>query len=91
MHGARATRRWVERRTDSRSQGRRGWRKRRGGTRTAGAGAHKTARSVWALLRRGGVYSETAGRPQRVTADTGEDEPHASGMAQPFPRTTAGP
>jgi transposase len=67
IHGARATLRWVELRTDSRSQWIRGLLKRRGWNRTAVAVANKTARIVWALLSRGGVYSETASRPHRVT------------------------
>ncbi len=67
IHGARATLRWVELRTDSRSQWLRGLLKRRGWNRTAVAVANKTARIVWALLSRGGVYSETASRPHRVT------------------------
>jgi transposase len=48
LHGARATRRWGERSTDSRSPWLRGVRTRRGGNRTAVAVAHQTARSVWA-------------------------------------------
>ena len=71
IHGARATLRWVELRTDSRSQWIRGLLKRRGWNRTAVAVANKTARIGWALLSRGGVYSETASRPHRVTADKG--------------------
>ena len=67
IHGARATLPWVERRTDSRSQWIRGLLKRRGWNRTAVAVANKPARIVWALLSRGGVYGETASRPQRVT------------------------
>jgi transposase len=67
IHGARATLRWVELRTDSRSQWIRGLLKRRGWNRTAVAVANKTARIVWALLSRGGVYGETASRPHRVT------------------------
>jgi transposase len=67
IHGARATLRWVELRTDSRSQWIRGLLKRRGWNRTAVAVANKTARIVWALLSRGGVDSETTSRPQRVT------------------------
>jgi transposase len=63
IHGARATLRWVELRTDSRSRWLRGLLKRRGWNRTAVAVANKTARIVWALLSRGGVYSETAGSP----------------------------
>jgi transposase len=63
IHGARATLRWVELRTDSRSQWIRGLLKRRGWNRTAVAVANKTARIVWALLSRGGVYSETASKP----------------------------
>jgi transposase len=67
IHGARATLRWVERRTDKRSQWIRGLLKRRGWNRTAVAVANKNARIVWALLSRGGVYSETARRPHRVS------------------------
>ena len=55
IHGARATLRWVELRTDSRSQWIRGLLKRRGWNRTAVAVANRTARIVWALLSRGGV------------------------------------
>jgi transposase len=68
IHGARATLRWVELRTDSRSQWIRGLLKRRGWNRTAVAVANRTARIVWALLSRGGVYGETMSRPQQVTA-----------------------
>jgi transposase len=67
IHGARATLRWVELRTDSRSLWIRGLLKRRGWNRTAVAMANKTARIVWALLSQGGVYGETASRPHRVT------------------------
>jgi transposase len=48
--GARPTIRWVGRQTDRRSQGMRQLVERRGTNRTAGAGAHKHARMVWALL-----------------------------------------
>jgi transposase len=48
IYGARATRRWGELRTDSRSQWIRGLLKRRGWNRTAVAVANKTARIVWA-------------------------------------------
>jgi transposase len=50
VHGARTTSRWVGRQTDRRSQGMRQLVERRGTNRTAGAGAHKHARRVWALL-----------------------------------------
>jgi transposase len=60
IHGARATLRWVGLHTNSRSQWIRGLLKRRGWNRTAVAVANKNARIVWALLSRGGVYSETA-------------------------------
>jgi transposase len=68
IHGAGATRRGVERRTDSRSPWRRGLRKRRGWNRTAGAVANRAARIVWALRSRGGVHGETVSRPQQVAA-----------------------
>jgi transposase len=48
IHGARATPRWVELRTDSRSPWIRGLLKRRGWNRTAVAVANRTARIVWA-------------------------------------------
>jgi transposase len=67
IHGARATLRWAELQTDSRSQWIRGLLKRRGWNRTAVAVANKTARLVWALLSRGGVYGETASGSHRVT------------------------
>ena len=56
IHGARATLRWVKRKTDSRSQWIQGLLARRGWNRTAVAVANKNARIVWALLSRGGVY-----------------------------------
>jgi transposase len=59
IHGARATLRWVGLQTNSRSQWIRGLLKRRGWNRTAVAVANKHARIVWALLSRGGAYSET--------------------------------
>jgi transposase len=59
IHGARATLRWAGLQTNSRSQWIRGLLKRRGWNRTAVAVANKNARIVWALLSRGGVYSET--------------------------------
>src|SRR5262249_2388711 len=59
-HGARATLRWVKRRTDGRSQWRQGVLERRGWNRTAVAVANKHARIVWALLSRGGVYGTNA-------------------------------
>jgi transposase len=60
IHGARATLRWVGLQMNSRSQWIRGLLKRRGWNRTAVALANKNARIVWALLSRGGAYSETA-------------------------------
>jgi transposase len=65
IHGARATLRWGELRTDRRSQWIRGLLARRGWNRTAVAVANKTARIVWVLLSRGGVYGETASSPHR--------------------------
>jgi transposase len=56
IHGARATRRWVQRQTDRRSQWIRGVLVRRGWNRTAVAVANKHARIGWALLSQGGVY-----------------------------------
>jgi transposase len=50
VHGARATIRWVGRKTDRRSQWMRQLLERRGHNRTAVAVAHKNARIVWALL-----------------------------------------
>jgi transposase len=58
IHGARATLRWVKLKSDSRSQWIRGLLERRGWNRTAVAVANKNARIVWALLSRGGVYSD---------------------------------
>jgi transposase len=50
VHGARATIRWVGRKTDRRSQWIRQLLERRGNNRTAVAVANKNARIVWALL-----------------------------------------
>jgi transposase len=50
VHGARATIRWVGRKTDRRSQWIRHLLERRGKNRTAVAVANKNARMVWALL-----------------------------------------
>lgn len=61
IHGARSTLRWARLKTDDRSQWMRGLLERRGWNRTAVAVANKNARIVWALLSRGGVYSESAG------------------------------
>jgi transposase len=61
IHGARATLRWVKLKTDDRSRWIRGLLERRGWNRTAVAVANKNARIVWALLSRGGVYSESVG------------------------------
>jgi transposase len=58
IHGARATLRWVKRKTDDRSRWMRGLLERCGWNRTAVAVANKNARIVWALLSRGGVYSD---------------------------------
>jgi transposase len=58
IHGARATLRWVEFKTDRRSQWIRELIARRGKNRAAVAVANKNARIVWALLSRGGVYQE---------------------------------
>jgi transposase len=60
IHRARATLRWGGLQANSRSQWIRGLLKRRGWNRTAVAVANKNARIVWALLSRGGAYSETA-------------------------------
>ena len=60
IHGARATLRWVQLPTDSRSQWIRGLLARRGWNRTAVAVANKNARIVWSLLSRGGVYGASA-------------------------------
>ena len=60
IHGARATLRWVKRKTDGRSQWIQGLLERRGWNRTAVAVANKNARIVWALLSRGGVYGTNA-------------------------------
>ena len=58
IHGARATLRWVTRKTDERSRWMRGVLARCGWNRTAVAVANKHARIVWALLSRGGVYGD---------------------------------
>jgi len=58
IHGARATLRWAQLKTDRRSQWIRGLLERRGWNRTVVAVANKNARIVWALLSRHGVYSE---------------------------------
>jgi transposase len=50
IHGARATMRWVGRKTDRRSQWMRQLVERRGKNRAAVAVANKNARIVWALL-----------------------------------------
>jgi transposase len=59
VHGARATLRWAQTKTDRRSQWIRGVLERRGWNRTAVAVANKNARIVWALLSKGGVYRES--------------------------------
>jgi transposase len=58
IHGARATLRWVKRKTDDRSRWMKRLLERRGWNRTAVAVANKNARIVWALLCRGGVYGD---------------------------------
>jgi transposase len=59
IHGARATLRWVDLKTDRRSQWIREVIARRGKNRAAVAVANKNARIAWALLSRGGVYQES--------------------------------
>ena len=60
VHGARATLRWVETKTDDRSQWLRALIARRGKNRAAVALANKNARIAWALLAHNQEYS---GRP----------------------------
>jgi len=57
VHGARATLRWVRRKTDRRSQWIRALIERRGKNKAAVAVANKNARIVWALLITNQVYS----------------------------------
>jgi transposase len=61
IHGARATLRWVGRKTDRRSQWIRQLSERRGPNRTAVAVANKNARIVWALLTSHQVYEPAKG------------------------------
>jgi len=61
VHGARATLRWVGRKTDRRSQWMRQLLERRGKNRTAVAVANKHARIVWALLTHHQDYQLAAG------------------------------
>ena len=61
IHGARATLRWVGRKTDRRSQWMRQLVERRGHNRTAVAVANKHARIVWALLTHHQDYQLAAG------------------------------
>jgi transposase len=61
IHGARATIRWVGRKTDRRSQWIRQLVERRGKNRTAVAVANKNARIVWALLTSHQVYDLAKG------------------------------
>jgi transposase len=61
VHGARATIRWVGRKTDRRSQWRRQLIERRGKNRTAVAVANKNARIVWALLTSHQAYDLAKG------------------------------
>jgi hypothetical protein len=60
IHGARATLRWVQLKTDERSRWMRGLLARCGWHRTAVAVANTHARLVWALLSRGGGYGDNA-------------------------------
>ena len=57
VHGARATLRWVETKTDDRSQWLRALMARRGKNRAAVALAHTNARIAWALLAHNQEYS----------------------------------
>ncbi len=61
IHGARATLRWVGRKTDRRSQWMRQLVERRGTNRTAVALANKHARIVWALLTSHRAYEPAKG------------------------------
>src|SRR5215470_4208208 len=61
VHGARATIRWVDRKTDRRSQWIRQLLERRGKNRTAVAVANKNARIVWALLTSHQDYQSVPG------------------------------
>ena len=61
IHGARATLRWVGRKTDRRSQWMRQLVERRGPNRTAVAVANKNARMVWALLTSHQAYEPAKG------------------------------
>src|SRR2546427_2089154 len=61
IHGARATLRWVGRKTDRRSQWMRQLVERRGNNRTAVAIANKNARIVWALLTSHQAYEPAKG------------------------------
>jgi transposase len=67
IHGARATLRWARPKVDRRSQWIRGRLARCGWNRTAVAVANKTARIVWVLLSRGGVYREPASSSHEQT------------------------
>ena len=61
IHGARATLRWVGRKTDRRSQWMRQLVERRGHNRTAGAIANTNALLVWALLTSHQAYEPAKG------------------------------
>jgi transposase len=61
IHGARATMRWVDLKTDRRSQWIRQLVERRGNNRTAVALANKNARIVWALLTSQQTYQPALG------------------------------
>ena len=66
IHGARATLRWVGRKTDRRSQWMRQLVERRGHNRTAVAVANKHARMVWALRTRHQAYAPAKGSNRRI-------------------------
>ena len=66
IHGARATIRWVGRKTDRRSQWIRQLRERRGKNRTAVAVANKNARIVWALLTSHQDYQPATSEHRRM-------------------------
>jgi transposase len=67
IHGARATIRWVGRKTDRRSQWIRQLVERRGTNRTAVAVANKHARLVWALLTSHQAYELAKGYNRRMS------------------------
>src|SRR6266849_8816932 len=76
IHGARATLRWVGRKTDRRSQWMRQLVERRGTNRTAVALANKHARMVWALLtsHQDDQLATGEGQPRRASGASGRME-----------------